>query len=717
MSLTTLLVQRTKRVPIPTGPSGDGATVARQLDAALMDVGFKLSGELLRQLSAMSPGVVIDLGVSVLGAVRELAGDHVQHNVYFKRFPQGVPDTITFWLQCLGQLAPADGQVTLSSFGTINLVDLPTYGRYQHTYYEMLAAHEELIAAAGDRVTVLHLGGTLQDEAHRLYLQLASSTVPLPEHDRALFETLAVFCADNTQPDTIPARENRAVINRVRFAHHRPLLVDTVTDVLRLAAALSGGDVTLETATRFRGLSRKDRRALLAALDTVAANPAKLGDVKAHARAWVRLAGGLHAEDYADRYPNAARVFTVARGDDYVPSIAARVDAALGVGDVPGAVRVLQAAPGLLMRSLDRVARAAGPDAHSAILDAVHAVRGKVSARVLLSVREHLINRVAERDGTPRVFTNRKGKAWVTEDNRLPLPHGLVHELCAAIDSEITARLADRVEGTVLFDPDFLRIALPLSGKTAPRGMGVVPRGSMQRISGDVLSFFIHWRQNERRTDYDLSVQLYADGFREAGHVSYTALRHGEIVHSGDITDARDGATEIIDVPHGSVDARYVMPQVLLFAGESFIKAAEAFFGYMTRDRAQKGQPYEPRTVRAKSDLTGRGRVAFPVLFLRDDDGAWWAKWLHLYTSGRAQLNQVEHTRATAGTLARGIIDREYLNVGYLIGMAGQHSKVEPWHGQHVDGPVTFIGWERPEGLPESTRVITVDNLADLIPE
>ena len=72
-----------------------------------------------------------------------------------------------------------------------------------------------------------------------------------------------------TQLARIPVRENRAVINRVLLGCDRPLMADTVTDVLRLAAAVSDGDPTLETPARFRSFTRAERRVLMQALDAV----------------------------------------------------------------------------------------------------------------------------------------------------------------------------------------------------------------------------------------------------------------------------------------------------------------------------------------------------------------------------------------------------------------------------------------------------------------
>jgi hypothetical protein len=101
------------------------------------------------------------------------------------------------------------------------------------------------------------------------------------------------------------------------------------------------------------------------------------------------------------------------------------------------------------------------------------------------------------------------------------------------------------------------------------------------------------------------------------------------VYYSGDVTDAAQGATEFIDVPLASVSARHVA-QVHVYAGEGFDEVAESMFGYMTRDLAQRGMPFEPRTVAARSAMRGPSRVALPVVFSRADDGGWSAKWMHL---------------------------------------------------------------------------------------
>ncbi|KUO05487.1 TerD family protein [Streptomyces caeruleatus] len=717
--LEPLVIRHAHRLPSPTGPAGEGDVAARQFDAALMSVGFKLSAELLARLSGLSEGTVVDTAVRTLDTVRAMVGDHVRHNVYFIDFPAHVPDTYDFWMDCIaGALADdATRASTLEqlSEGVVNLLTLPSYGRYQHTYTEMLGHHDELIAAAGDRMTVLHLGTDAQTEVTALYLALAGSGTPLGEDGLRDLEVLAEVCVDGPQPERIPVRESRAVINRARLRAGSQPLLDTVTDVLRLACALSGGDVTLVEATRFRGLSRPVRRALLAGLDTVvAAAPAKLADVHAHREDFKRLGERLHPHEYP-QWPHAADVFAVARGEKRARSFDSQVEELLATDDVIGAVTLLKSAPGKLFRALDRLLRTASlQEERDAVVAAAVDVAPRVAGRVVLSVREHLHNR-AETSRARRVFINRLGRAWVTGDARPPVPHSSRERLIGALDAELRRRLP--APGHLLIDPDVLDVALPLSGRATAAGLGVLPRGSVSPVDGELLRFFVYWKQKQWTTDYDLSALVLDAEYRPAFWLSYTNLSELEGQHSGDVTEAPDGASEFIDLRLDAVRSTFIVPQVNLYSGEGFEEVEESFFGFMLRDGEQRGRPFEPRTVRMKSELRGPGRVALPLAFQRGRDGRWRAKWLHLYLKGNPSFNRVEGNRVSVAMLLRGIVEREQLTVRYLTGLMDA-AATTLWDGEKVpDGPVTYIGLRRPEGLHPDSRIVTPENMRDLIPE
>ena len=388
--------------------------MARQLDAALLDVGFSASRELLEHLGALAPAPAMDLAATVVsrrcaswsattsGTTPTSSASRTTCRTPSSSGPSG----------CGRPCSPAGARRPRRSCGTrssragSNLLDLPGYGTYQHTYAELLAAHDDLIAAAGDRVTLLRLGDTADVEAERLYLALAGSATPLGEADLAILSELAVACVDGAQPAEIPVRENRAVLNGIRLVLGRPLVaVDTTTDVLRLACQVSGGDASLVTPTRFRAFRRPERRMLLAALnEVVGASPDKLGDVARYAERWKRLGERLHPHEYG-QWPHAQEVFAVARGERRVRNLAGRAEAAIRAGAIGPAAAVLSAAPGLLLRSADRLLRLASAAERAAVVEAVTGALGSASGRVLCSLREHVGNRLAP--ASARMYASR----------------------------------------------------------------------------------------------------------------------------------------------------------------------------------------------------------------------------------------------------------------------------------------------------------------------
>ena len=716
IGLEELVIRRALRVPAPDGPAGDGSVAVRQFDAVLMSVGFKLSPELFAELAGLSAGTVIDTAVRVLAIVRRMTGDHVQHNVYFRDFPRNVPETTEFWMECLIEalldpVAAAHVGEDLA-FGTLNLLALPKYGRYQHNYAEMIDAHQEFVGTAADRVTVLHRGGPLANEVSELYLSLASRPIALNDDDRETLRALATACAaDARQPTAIPVRETRALINQVRLEHGADLLVDTVTDVLRLACAWSEGDVTLLEPTRFKNFPRRVRRSLLCGLDRVVADsPSKLGDVNQRAEQWKRLGERLHPHEYP-QYAFAAQVFAVARGDVKAPSLASRVEELFSRGEVTAAATLLQSAPGQLLRTLDRLLRSCGTAREQhAVVESVKASMTNASSPVLLSTQTHVINR-AKNTGRRRVFVNSRGRGCVVDDIRPVIDPAVLDYLSAMFDDEIRRRMPPI--SRLVVDPDILAVAIPLTGKATTGGIGVLGRGSVSPIIGQRLRFFTYWKQRAECTDFDLSALLLDADFGNPRWLSYTQLTMDGGVHSGDIVDAPDGATEFIDIDLAGIDAHVIIPEVNVFSGEGFNDVAESFFGFMLRDGEQEGRPFEPRTVRMKSELRGAGRVALPLAFLRGEDDHWRALWLHLHLRGSPMFNQVENNSSTTTDLARTLSQREFITVDYIVGLLNDVQIVEL--AELGNEPVTYIGLERPDQLPHGSRVFTPENLADLI--
>jgi stress response protein SCP2 len=216
------------------------------------------------------------------------------------------------------------------------------------------------------------------------------------------------------------------------------------------------------------------------------------------------------------------------------------------------------------------------------------------------------------------------------------------------------------------------------------------------------LRFFIHWKERDNSTDYDLSAVVLGEDLKPLFHLSYTNLRHSVHVHSGDITSAPNGASEFVDLRLDAVDGAYIVPQVYVYRGEGFDEVDESFFGFMARDETQDGLPFEPRTVRTKFELRGSSRVAMPLVFVREG-GQWQAKWLNLFVAGRGFGNRVESNRLSTSLLVGAALMHQHLTVAYLANLSD------------ADGEsVIHI---RRETSDDERNVITLANLRDVIPE
>ena len=679
-TLVQAIIERTVVVP-KIGIVTDGVNiidsekVARQLDIALISVGFKADSELLDYISEVSKADAVSLSNEVILAVKTLVGGNVKHNVYFKKFPENVPDTIEFWTELIEKTYGSEENAPVF----INLLDLDEYGQYQHTYEEMLKAHKPFVEKYARKLKAIKLGGDFQSEVNTLFCSLAGSNVPLNEADRELLAKLARVSV--LVPSKVPVRENKAILNSVYLEEDMPLIVDTVGDVLRLAAMLSGGDVALKTKTRYISFSNKQKRALINALNEIPEN--KIQDVAKYKEEFKRLNERLHG----GKNVAIQNILKIARGETRVITPAYKVESALEVGDVKLAIDTLEKFPGQLLRSMNRLLLASTIGNVESVFPAIEKALDKSSLRVILSLRQYVENRNTDKLG--RLFINKKGGTYVVQDTLVKLPEHVITTLKKMLDKQIESRMVD---SQIKVDPSILHYALPISERDRANGLNVVPRGTETWLDPEaqVLRFFVYWKQNSSYTDYDLSAIMLDENFQQVGQLSYTNLREVGGVHSGDITSAPNGASEFIDLELSKVKAKYIVPQVNIYSGDTFDEAKEAFFGYMLRSYEEKGKPFEAKTVETKSDLYGTNHIALPMVFVNTADG-WKVKQLNMFLKGYARFNATENNASQTQVLLQSIVDDKFLSLDYLADMVKLKDPIENDEGELEEVPVKEI--------------------------
>lgn len=581
-------------------------------------LGFTFSKELIEKAFHFTRDEFTAFYGFLIPALKELVGADVTYNPMYPNFPQQVAEAsdIELFINAI---------VHYWSFGTL----IPEYEK-----------NERLPLIDDNKMAVLSVGS--HDDLMTIFTNLVESKTSISEQDKEDIETIILACPDYTTyfPDTIPLKENVAFVGKliiekapIKSADSISKYFKTATDVLRLVTALSDGDISLASKTKYRNLRRVERRMIMDLL-TGCGNITE--DLFRYQYEWIRVAEILHPFEYKKaKYSNVNAAFNTLRNEKKPLMFAGKVQAAITAKDMREAATLLKARPGEFARKLDKLIRDA--DNPNYIVNCFKEVATEISTPVLLQVRQHFIGRM-ENDNQPvRVFfpKGNLAKAMVIR-NELPKINSNVCKNVARICREALIEQYKEKDflGKVYIDEDFKNYLVPFSQRSASKAVKTIVRGSKLPIKEDATAVrgFIWWTNTDKtrnswdkdRVDIDLSATIYDENWQYVDRVSYTQLRSAKYraYHSGDITNGGnvngDGVAEFIDVEIDAVaknTGRYIAFQVYSFTGQHFSTLPNCRFGWMEREDVNSGEIFEPKTVGMKIDLTADSTVAIPVIF------------------------------------------------------------------------------------------------------
>lgn len=473
--------------------------------------------------------------------------------------------------------------------------------------------------------------GNLAD-FEQLFTQIAASNTSLAEQDK---EDLAWFVShygtniERLLPASVPQKENAAYITSLLFAKLPELAgryLSTATDILRLTVALSGGDVSLAEACKFRTLSRPERRLILEPLERI---PNAIEDMLRWKGRWLRLGEKLHPGEFATHFPKTHAAFHILRNDLPSPTFNSAIERALDAGDFAAARLRLSERPGELARRLDHLLRT-DTEHTEATLAAFSECADRVSTPVLLQVRQHFLLR-----HTPpelRVFfpKGQVGEAYALPNTLAPLEKNLSEVVAAVCKTALVGRFAKLAPlGKCYLDPALMNYIVPFATRSASKSLRTLVRGSRLPLPEKctTLRFFIWWKNGRERTDIDLSASLFDANFQYKDVLSYYNIAGFGGVHSGDIVDAPDGAAEFIDVDLTKLreaGIRYVVMTLHSYTNQPYCDLPECFAGWMARDAAGSGEIFEPKTVQDRLDVTANTKIAVPLAIDLVDETVLW---------------------------------------------------------------------------------------------
>lgn len=477
-----------------------------------------------------------------------------------------------------------------------------------------------------DEVKIKVIDLAEQDELISIMCNIMESKTSISEMDKAdlawFFEN---YKANIYMPDNIPIKENAAYICKLYLENtskpdykviHK--YIRTATDVLRLATAMSNGDISLSGNTKFISFPRSIRRLFLSILNN--ANNLE-EDMKHYKNKWIKLGERLHPSEYA-RYIKTAEAFRKIRNDEKIETFGGRLESFLVSRDYYSALAMLKTRAGEFARKLDYLLRTVNDK--NLVINSFLQISNSISTTVLLQVKNHFEHR--NDDNPYRVFfpKGNLANAKLIENNLPKISGKYCNAIVKICENTLIAKYQKRdFLGSVYLSEDFKNYYVPFNQRSASNSLKTVVRGSKLplNINTNTIRAFVHWRNmnDADRVDIDLSAVLYDENWNYIEHISYTNLRSDKYkaCHSGDITDAPNGACEFIDFDLQSIKqygGRYIVFTVNNYTSQIYSKVPECFMGWMEREKPNSGEIFEVATVKNKIDLTANTMISIPMI-------------------------------------------------------------------------------------------------------
>ena len=582
--------------------SANKASVA-DLMALAMEGRFVFSREVVGALDALTPGQRGSVFSAFGAELQGLLGQFGKFSPLYRAFPNHV--ILPFELRWVCFLSRWFGLSVHMNFSE------GLYGADPITGFQndMFGANPDY-----DRLFSVPLDGTGEKRHLRLvrladavFLQnkasaMMNNTTPFSVTEQEFIEGgLADNLFDVSAFATLRFREKLPLIRQHVTAEVYAGLCNSITDVLRLAVHVSGGDVSLNKRTKFK-LSTSATKSILGVSEVIMLRGTTdvETDLVRHEEAWKRFASHVRIHKYVDRFPQTAYALSALRGG-VLQSWNARYEQS----KLQERVVMATDRPGEFVRRLTALLRQVHTErnrtAGEMIVKASAGVFAKVDCLKLLQLYTHLTQTLPMSKRYHMLPDGSIKKSVRVNDGELP-----VKRVTVVLAGHLTERLAGVLP--LANSSALSRMFLPVSNRSMAKADTRNSRGdrvSIDFTDSDVVRLFLYWK---KACDVDLSVTFFDSKLERLDDCSYMnlAVYKGYAQHSGDILDGRKGAAEYVDIDVGKAKANDVH--------YALVTVFPCFTGVMVRDGVT-GQHFEIDTVQSKLSIDSESRMNTPALF------------------------------------------------------------------------------------------------------
>lgn len=388
--------------------------------------------------------------------------------------------------------------------------------------------------------------------------------------------------------DTLPVEQYAGLVQ-----------ASNATDVLRLAAAMSEGDISLRTNVKFKNFKRSERRFLLSMLEN---SKNLLEDVSARPAVFKKLLKALHPGDYS--FAKVSEVYNKLYNHEYTTfqSLVVKNTKEKNVD----ALEMLKSRPGEFFRQFHHMYSVYGARAVDAFVDIVPAL-----SNLQLIKMSRYLETINDRKKLMFAPKGNWSVVKVEDNNKVHFVEKYKIAVLNAINDELITRLAVQVPEGVALDEKTKEIKL----QTNDQELASYGRGTSFDIPENVkfIRSASYWAiKSQGYVWFDNSWNFFDENWKSQDTCcwsSYTAA-NGGAVFSGDPTNTKDiegRACQMIDLYLDKLQEqgiRYAVWNILAYSRVPF-EDADVLATLQYGENPEEGKLYEPSRAQMVFPLQG----------------------------------------------------------------------------------------------------------------
>ncbi|AFZ46007.1 hypothetical protein Cyast_0023 [Cyanobacterium stanieri PCC 7202] len=411
----------------------------------------------------------------------------------------------------------------------------------------------------------------------------------------------------------ISFKENLIQVLTYYFEKNIVFNISSATDILRLAIALSDGDVTLRKNSKIRSFKRKERKLLLASLDKC---QNLREDIYRHKKIWKKLLFSLHPGDYQKEYSSVVSAYDFVYNNKKNETFNSQLELFLEQKN-PQALELLKTRPGEFVRRLRHSITIFGEEAITAFEQIIPQL--KLIQLVKLHKYLETINDRFYRTIPPK---GNWQKMRVMELDETPkLEPNLQTKLLGAIALEIQAKI-NTIVPTVNLEEKTKLITL----QTNDSELTNYGRGTVFIIPNNVqfIRSASYWRSGATNQNiwYDNGWNFFDQHWQPKGSCcwDYPIFFDDSAIFSGDPTNSKDAegnGCQLIDLYPQKLrqwGIRYAVWNILCFSHLSFNVAQEVYASLQWGEKATEGELFEPSRCQLNFPIKGDNLTKYIAL-------------------------------------------------------------------------------------------------------